>query len=227
MARPKRLGLGYFPLDTDYLNDRKIQRLLSTHGTSGVMVYLTLLCEIYGRYGYYMEYNETTGFDIAFSLHLSEKQVDRIFRFCLKVNLFENTIWKEEGKITSSGIQDRYLNIQKRNGAEIDPALLCLTETGVFVTETTKKTTKTRVNATKTKVSVTKTPTKGKGKGNGKGKESEKEKEKEEEKKAETGLNNFLNSTNYEENGDQNDDARRRAELLRMAADATASAGNA
>lgn len=54
MARPLKKGLGYFPLDTNMLSDRKIQRLVHRYGCKGICTYLTVLCEIYGERGYYI-----------------------------------------------------------------------------------------------------------------------------------------------------------------------------
>ena len=50
MARPRKRGLAYFPLDTDLFGDRKIQRLLKKYGNDGVMTYLAVLCETYSFY---------------------------------------------------------------------------------------------------------------------------------------------------------------------------------
>ena len=77
MARPLKKGLGYFPLDTDMLSDRKIQRLSHRYGCKGVCTYLTILCEIYGERGYYIPYSNDFCFDIAFTLGLEEAVVDR------------------------------------------------------------------------------------------------------------------------------------------------------
>lgn len=55
MARPKKSGLSYFPLDTDFFdNDSRIKILKARYRADGIMIYVYLLCEIY-KNGYYME----------------------------------------------------------------------------------------------------------------------------------------------------------------------------
>ena len=48
MARPKKSGLSYFPLDTDFFdNDSRIKILKARYRADGIMIYVYLLCEIY------------------------------------------------------------------------------------------------------------------------------------------------------------------------------------
>ena len=55
LARPKKSGLSYFPLDTDFFdNDSRIKILKARYRADGIMIYVYLLCEIY-KNGYYIQ----------------------------------------------------------------------------------------------------------------------------------------------------------------------------
>lgn len=241
MARPLKKGLGYFPLDTDILSNRKIQRLNREYGCSGLCIYLASLCEIYKTNGYYIPYNGDFCFDIGFTLNTDEKQVDKIIRFCAGIKLFDSVLLETRGVLTSSGIQQRFLEICKRNTVRLDPELEIVSETGFpgafprpdrekgepnplpSVSNTSeeaaeavsgdktvrkraekvKPTGQTAVKSAETPVYASKTPLKGKG--------NKKE--------------NTTQHGNTPESQFTNDhgEASRRAELLRMAANATRS----
>lgn len=114
MARPLKRGLEYFPLDTNFLYERKMQRLMHTHGNESVLVYLTLLTDIYSNEGYYIEVDKNMYFDIAFTLSMTEEKVELIVKSCLQVGLFDRELYKRYGILTSTGIQRRYFVIVRR-----------------------------------------------------------------------------------------------------------------
>lgn len=217
MPRPVKRGLSYFPLDTDFMRDRKMQRLILEYGAEGISVFLGVLCEIYQTNGYYLPATGEIYFDIGFTLQMSEERVKEIVGYCVKVRLFDAKIFKSKGIVTSRGVQQRYMSICKRTKNEIDKSICLLPSDEVNATETGVSVAKTRVNVTETSVSAAKTPSKGKGniKGNKKG--NKKEIKKEENYECEQ-------SGSYEE--DQRADegaAARQRELLRMAREAAAS----
>ena len=57
LARPKKSGLSYFPLDVDFFEDPKIKILRARYGRDGIMFYIYLLCEIY-KQGYYIQVDD-------------------------------------------------------------------------------------------------------------------------------------------------------------------------
>lgn len=205
MARPLKKGLGYFPLDTDFLSDRKMQRLVHRYGCKGICVYMTVLCEIYGERGYYIPYNDDFCFDIAFTLSLDEGEVKEIVLYCIELNLFDRELLECRQVLTSIGIQRRFREIYKRSGAGIDPDLEISDETefgGVNAAKTGVDAAKTTDIVTETAVSVAKTPAKGKGN----------KKEIITTQHGKSGEDQFSND---------NGEAARREELLRMAKEAT------
>lgn len=226
-------------MDTDILSNRKIQRLNRKYGCSGLCIYLASLCEIYKTNGYYIPCNGDFCFDIGFTLNIDEKQVDKIIRFCAEIKLFDPRLLETHGILTSFGIQQRFLEICKRNAVRLDPELEITSETGFptsfpasddakctpnfspsapdtseevadagFGDKTVQKRTgaakkgvKTAVKSAETPVYTSKTPLKGKGN----------------KKENTTQHGNTLESQVTNDYGE----AGRRAELLRMAADAT------
>lgn len=165
MARPVKYGLRYFPLDTAVFGNRKIQRLLKEHGSLGFATYLVVLCEIYGRKGYYVSYNADFCFDVGFWLEQDEKTIERIILFCVDVRLFDEGLFRRHGILSSSGIQKRFDEVFKRNVHTINPLYslagkmdVSVTETPVIVTETRDIGAETPVPVTETPVSAAKTP---------------------------------------------------------------------
>ena len=54
MARPIKKGLDYFPLNTDFMNNRTIRRLKRKGGFKAIVLYMDLLCDIYAN-SYFIE----------------------------------------------------------------------------------------------------------------------------------------------------------------------------
>ena len=116
MARPKKPGLDYFPKDVNFYSDRKIRRLLSKHGLNGLIVYDYLLCLVYSENGYYIENDNDICFDIKDGLNnlVSEEFIDEVITSCLNIGLLSKKIYDNHNKLTSKGIQERYLQAKRR-----------------------------------------------------------------------------------------------------------------
>lgn len=54
MARISKPGLDYFPLDVNFLQDRKVRRISCRHHAAGIAALTSLLCLIYKEKGYYI-----------------------------------------------------------------------------------------------------------------------------------------------------------------------------
>lgn len=207
MARPLKKGLSYFPLDTDFLSDRKIQRLSQKYGCKGICTYLATLCEIYGGNGYYVNYDTDFCFDIGFTLHLGEDEVRDVIEYCVQVRLFDCGLFESRHILSSGAVQRRYREVYRRNQPQLDPELVISEEApfeGVSVAKTSVIAAETPVVVTETPLSASITLLKGNG------------------NKKET----LINSTRDEKSGkirysSDHEASARRAELLRMAADAT------
>mgnify|MGYP001457126391 CR=1 FL=1 len=111
MARISKPGLDYFPLDVNFLQDRKVRRISCRHHAAGIAALTSLLCLIYKEKGYYILWNKDTLFDIAQEACCEEEEMQAIIDDCLAVGLFDNLIYKEYGVLTSQAIQEQYHKI--------------------------------------------------------------------------------------------------------------------
>ena len=78
MARISKPGLDYFPLDVNFLQDRKVRRISCRHHAAGIAALTSLLCLIYKEKGYYISWNKDTLFDIAQEACCEEEEMQAI-----------------------------------------------------------------------------------------------------------------------------------------------------
>lgn len=118
MARPKKMGVDYFPSDVDLYNDIKIIELLQTFGPLGYTIYDWLIRRVYVE-GYYLEGIDLDRLATGFIHAVGNKWVQnksvviQVIRYCASVGLFDDDLL-QQGVITSVGIQKRYLEITVR-----------------------------------------------------------------------------------------------------------------
>ena len=111
MARISKSGLDYFPLDVNFLQDRKVRRISSRHHAAGIAALTSLFCLIYKEKGFYVAWNQDTLFDISQEVCCEEEEMQAIIDDCLSVGLFDTYIYKEYGILTSQAIQEQYHKI--------------------------------------------------------------------------------------------------------------------
>lgn len=115
MARPKRDGLLYFSLDTDFFYaDRRIRALKSRFGSDGIVLYIYLLTEIY-REGYYTRWNTDSIESAMDELGFAEGLIEQIMTFLVSRSLLMKVsiLAGSDTVITSPGIQKRYQEAAK------------------------------------------------------------------------------------------------------------------
>lgn len=112
MARAKKIGLDYFPMDVDMFNDIKIRKLIRRQGGKAITVYALLLCNIY-KNGYYMLWDEELPFIISELSGYDEAYIQEVIKSCLSLGLIDQNMFEQEKILTSRGIQIRYKEIQK------------------------------------------------------------------------------------------------------------------
>ena len=105
-----RSGFDFYRVDTDRYQDIRIKKLKKHHGCSGIAVYDYVLCEIYRVRGCFMEWDESTAFDVAEYFGLKENTVNEIMRYCASVGLFDKELLSR-GIVTSSAIQKRFTSM--------------------------------------------------------------------------------------------------------------------
>lgn len=135
-----KTGFDFYRVDTDRYQDIRIKKLKKTHGCNGIAVYDYVLCEIYRVKGCFLEWDESTTFDVAEYFGLKENAVSEIMRYCGSVGLFDKELLSR-GIVTSIAIQKRYLAMcrsAKRQNAQI-PQIAKLPEESPKLPEESRK----------------------------------------------------------------------------------------
>lgn len=108
MARPLKSGIDYFPLDCNFMKDIKVRKILRACGPGAIAVIVNLLCTIYQGDGYYMLWDEDTGFLIADDVGVKESFVHEVVKTAVQVDFFNAGMFDARSILTSAGIQRRY-----------------------------------------------------------------------------------------------------------------------
>ena len=109
MARPRKHGLDFFPLDVNFFHDIKVRRLLHHKGTAAVTVYQVILCEIY-RQGYYLPWDDDLPFLISETSGAKAIEVREIITDCLQIGLLDQTLFEKRRILTSAEIEENYFS---------------------------------------------------------------------------------------------------------------------
>ncbi len=103
MARPKKQGLDYFPLNTDFFEDDKIVPVTGEFGLKGEIVAIKLLCAIY-RNGYFIEWSERLRLKFLRDLPgISASLLDMIVSRLVQWGFFDETLVNSVRILTSNG----------------------------------------------------------------------------------------------------------------------------
>jgi hypothetical protein len=128
MARPKKEGLEYFPLDVDMDQDDKIIVVVAKHGMLGFGIVIKLMMEIY-KNGYYYEWTEKEQLVFSSRINVDINTVLDVVNDCIKWGFFHSNMFKDHSILTSKGIQERFLlATTRRIGSKIN-YLFLLAET--------------------------------------------------------------------------------------------------
>lgn len=114
MARPRKGGLDYYPMDVNFLGDIKVKKVIRSHGIQAVAVILHLLGTVYRDNGYYATYDDDLLFITADELNLEEKYVKDVVEKLLEVDFFSREQAEKNKVLTSIGIQERYRKATER-----------------------------------------------------------------------------------------------------------------
>jgi len=127
MARPKKIGIDYFPHDVDMHDNFNVRRLMYYHGGGNAYaVYLTILEFIY-KAGYYISVDKFLIFNLAGILKYEEEYITSVIEACVENELFIENLFKNENILTSYGVQKRYIKIALLSNRKIyanEPFLL-------------------------------------------------------------------------------------------------------
>jgi hypothetical protein len=131
MARPKREGLDYFPLDVNAGIDDEIELVEAEYGLEGFAIFIKLLQKIY-KTNYYIMWTEKEKLQFSKRVNVDINRVNVIIMSCLKWGLFNKSLYDTYKILTSKGIQKRFLlAIDRRTSYEFYREYLLLSENEV------------------------------------------------------------------------------------------------
>ena len=122
MARPPKIGLDYFPHDTDASNDMKMQALQSLCGLAGLGFYWYLIERIYKENDFMLDVSDAETIQILCrNLSVTRQKYNRYLEVCLKYGLFDKNLYEKSKKLCSDGIMKRAnVVVEKRKNAQIE-----------------------------------------------------------------------------------------------------------
>lgn len=114
MARQKKSGLDYFPLDIDFFYDEKVVCVAGEFGLKGEICLIHLLCAVY-RNGYFVEWTDTLRFKLLKELPgISAGLLQQIIEGLVRWGFFDKDLFNSAQILTSRGIQQRYFEATRR-----------------------------------------------------------------------------------------------------------------
>ncbi|MFB9330060.1 DUF4373 domain-containing protein [Paenibacillus aurantiacus] len=137
MARPKKEGLEYFPMDVDIIDDDKLVVPIAKYGNRGFGVIVRLMMEVY-RNSYFYPWTEKEQYVFAMKINEDVNYVREVVSECINWGFFHQKLHEEHQILTSAGFQKRYLLAAgRRKEATIRPEFLLLEDAkNVSATET-------------------------------------------------------------------------------------------
>lgn len=113
MARPRKEGLDYFPLDVNFFDTVPIRRIKMACGPSSVSAIISLLSRIYSN-GYFIEWTADMPFLIAESVGISEGAANEIVKKAVQIGYFDATLYQKFAILTNREIQEVFLEATKK-----------------------------------------------------------------------------------------------------------------
>lgn len=130
MSRIKKRGLDYFPLDIDFMQNRLVRRIMKREGDGALATLVSALSCIYGGEGYYVCADAFFYEDTSANLYQqTAEDVKRILTLAAEYGIFDATLLRECGILTSAEIQKQYLfSTKRRKTSAIDSRFNLITD---------------------------------------------------------------------------------------------------
>ena len=114
MGRIKQ-GLDYFPLNTDFMHDRVVRRVMKREGDSAFTILLYTLSYLYSGEGYYIHVDNDFYDELSDQLFSTDNDsVRRVLHLFVEYGFFDSSLYERYGILTSADIQRQFLFITKR-----------------------------------------------------------------------------------------------------------------
>ncbi|MDN4525352.1 DUF4373 domain-containing protein [Fictibacillus fluitans] len=113
MARPKKEGLQYFPLDVDMDQDDKVALIEAKHGLTGFSIIVKLFMKIY-KNGYFYEWTAKEQLLFSSRINMELSTIEEVIEDCISWGVFNRDLLERYEILTSKGIQERYAEATAR-----------------------------------------------------------------------------------------------------------------
>lgn len=114
MGRIKQ-GLDYFPLNTDFMHDRVVRRVMKREGDSAFTILLYTLSYLYSGEGYYIHVDDDFYDELSDQLFCTDNDnVRQVLRLFVEYGFFDSSLYERYGILTSADIQRQFLFVTKR-----------------------------------------------------------------------------------------------------------------
>ena len=152
MPRPYKIGLDYFPLDTDFFTNKKTKSLRRAHDSIGVLSYINLMCRVY-RNGYYYKFDDLEELSMDIAEEIASNQLRKVAasvtetinylvgRDTLAEGLFER------GIISGVSLQEQYVISTYKAKRNIKMDVHCLVDVNEVVAKNKVNSEETQVNS--------------------------------------------------------------------------------
>ena len=126
-------GLKYFPLVTDFFQDRDVRRLMLCCGEAGVLLYIYILCATYAK-SYCLKWDEDMLMDASMDLRCEAERLEEALNYMLEKGFFDRELFQQRGLLSSRAVQRQFqecARVMKRKPI-VDRELWLLEESDTF-----------------------------------------------------------------------------------------------
>ena len=124
MARPEKSGIDYFPLDTDFFDDKGIKILISGFGSDGIALLIYLYCDIY-KNGYFRTVDEDYWDIVSADTKINQNTIGQVMSYLHRRSLIVAIkLPMSVNCLTSTAIQRRYMFAVKERARKAKRSIL-------------------------------------------------------------------------------------------------------
>ena len=114
MARPTKQGLDEWLIRTDFLQGKKMRKLIKATGNIAPVVIICLHGIIFSDLGYFMCWDKNYCFLVAGEVGLNTKEVNKIVNKAVSIGFFDKEMFQKHKILTSIDIQKYFLTASRR-----------------------------------------------------------------------------------------------------------------
>ncbi len=116
MARKAEKGITYYPMNTNFINNKKVKLMVAEFGSTltwGCLLFL--YSKIYEQNGYWLDWmNEDEKLIMSEESKIKVSTLNEFVAGCIRRSLFDKGLFDTFGILTSDRIQENYIEAKKR-----------------------------------------------------------------------------------------------------------------